>query len=163
MGAAWKRPLRSTGSPAPDPSRMKTDLMREKQQTIRALEVLLQEIEITQGDIERIQAKLEGLIPMRVVWKTKCCGKNQCRCRRGMRHGPYPYLVEYKGGERIERYLGVGWSPPEGMVRPEQFRDLMGELRARQARLEELLERLDKAAKDLGSRAFDYPIGVRRR
>jgi len=128
---------------------MKKDLGQERQRAIDALEGLLRGIEEAQNDLEQTQARLEGLIPMSVVWKKKTCGKSYCRCARGLLHGPYPYLIEYKEGKRFERYLGVGWVPPEGMVSAERFRALMAELRMRRERLERLLDRLEKGVEAL--------------
>jgi len=112
---------------------------------VRALDNLLERIEEAQRDLEAAQARLEGLLPLRVVWKKKTCGKAQCRCTRGALHGPYPYLIEHKEGKKLEHYLGKGWSPPEGMVAPERYRALMADFRAKRKRLEGLLERLDRA------------------
>ena len=121
------------------------DLGQERQRAIDALECLLEKIEKARKDLEQAQARLEGLVPMTVVWKKKTCGKEDCRCARGVPHGPYPYLVEFKEGKRLERYLGASWSPPEGMVPAERFRALMAELRMRRERFERLLERLEWA------------------
>ena len=106
---------------------------------------LLLRIQEAERDLERAQARLEGLFPMRVVWKKKTCGKNGCRCTRGALHGPYPYLIEHRDGKKVERYLGKGWSPPAGMVAPERFRALMGEFREKRARVDRLMDRLDRA------------------
>jgi hypothetical protein len=110
---------------------------------VRALDNLLALIEEAERDLRQAQARLEGLLPLRVVWKKKTCGKAGCRCTRGALHRPYPYLIEHKDGKKLERYLGKGWSPPEGMVVSERYHTLMGEFRERRARL----ERLDRAVK----------------
>ena len=112
---------------------------------MRALDDLLLRIQEAERDLEQAQARLEGLLPMRVVWKKKTCGKNGCRCTRGALHGPYPYLIEHRDGKKVERYLGKGWSPPAGMVAPERFRALMGEFREKRARVDRLMDRLDRA------------------
>lgn len=124
---------------------MGIDLGQERARAVRALEGLLGRIQEAERDLEQAQARLEGLIPMRVVWKKKTCGKDKCRCTRGALHGPYPYLVEHREGKKQEHYLGKSWSPPEGMIAPERFRVLMGEFRERRARLDRLLDRLDEA------------------
>jgi DNA repair exonuclease SbcCD ATPase subunit len=112
-----------------------------------ALERLLARVQEAQKALEEAQAKLEGLVPMKVVWRKVRCGKETCRCARGMPHGPYPYLVEYREGRKEEKYLGKGWIPPEGMVSPERYREALKELKARRERLEELLEGLDEATR----------------
>lgn len=35
------------------------------------------------------------------------CGKTGCRCERGKRHGPYPYLVVGKGAKRKLTYVAA--------------------------------------------------------
>ena len=35
------------------------------------------------------------------------CGKGGCRCERGERHGPYPYLVVGKGAKRKLTYVAA--------------------------------------------------------
>jgi exonuclease VII small subunit len=112
-----------------------------------ALERLLTRVQEAQKALEEAQAKLEGLVPMKVVWRKVRCGKEACRCARGTLHGPYPYLVEYREGRKEEKYLGKGWIPPEGMVSPERYREALRELKARRERLEGLLEDLDEATR----------------
>jgi len=124
---------------------MPIDLEAERKRALRGLDDLLLRIQEAERDLEQAQARLEGLLPMRVVWKKKTCGKNACRCTRGALHGPYPYLIEHRDGKKVERYLGKGWSPPAGMVAPERFRALMGEFRERRARVDRLMDRLDRA------------------
>lgn len=124
---------------------MGLELGQERERAMRALDNLLARIEEAQRDLEQAQARLEGLLPMRVAWKKKSCGNEGCRCARGALHGPYPYLIEHREGKKLERYLGKGWSPPEGMVAPERYRRLMGDFNARRKRLEDLLGRLDRA------------------
>jgi hypothetical protein len=124
---------------------MPIDLEAERKRAVRALDDLLLRIQEAERDLEQAQARLEGLLPMRVVWKKKTCGKNGCRCARGALHGPYPYLIEQKNGKRKERYLGKGWSPPAGMVAPERYHALMREFREKRERVERLIDRLDRA------------------
>jgi hypothetical protein len=33
------------------------------------------------------------------------CGKSNCRCRRGFKHGPFFYLVQCLNGGRIRKFL----------------------------------------------------------
>jgi len=120
-----------------------------------ALERLLARVQEAQKALEEAQAKLEGLVPMKVVWRKVRCGKEACRCARGTLHGPYPYLVEYREGRKEEKYLGKGWIPPEGMVSPERYREALKELKARRERLEGLLEGLDEA-----TRVMERTLGV---
>jgi hypothetical protein len=82
-----------------------------------------------------------------VVWKKRTCGKESCRCARGVLHGPYPYMVEYREGEKVERYLGKGWTPPEGMIPPERYKELLRELKAKRKKLEDLLDTLEEAVR----------------
>ena len=124
---------------------MAIDLEGEREQAVRALDDLLSRIQEAERDLEQAQARLEGLLPMRVVWKKKTCGKNGCRCTRGALHGPYPYLIEHRDGKKVEHYLGKGWSPPVGMVAPERYHALMREFREKRARLERLMGHLDEA------------------
>jgi DNA repair exonuclease SbcCD ATPase subunit len=119
----------------------------EMRRAREALERLLARVQEAQKALEEAQAKLEGLVPMKVVWRKVRCGKGACRCARGTLHGPYPYLVQYREGRKEEKYLGKGWIPPEGMASPERYREALRELKARRKRLEELLEGLDEAAR----------------
>jgi DNA repair exonuclease SbcCD ATPase subunit len=119
----------------------------EMRRAREALERLLARVQEAQKALEEAQAKLEGLVPMKVVWRKVRCGKETCRCARGTLHGPYPYLVEYREGRKEEKYLGKGWIPPEGMVSPERYREALKELKARREKLEELLEGLDEATR----------------
>jgi hypothetical protein len=68
---------------------MGIDLGQEREWVMRALEGLLARIEEAERNLEQAQARLEGLLPLRVVWKKKTCGKEHCRCARGSLHGPY--------------------------------------------------------------------------
>jgi phage shock protein A len=124
---------------------MYEDLEQEAARVRRALEGLLAEIAEARREMEQAQARLEGLFPLKVMWKGKTCGKRGCRCARGVLHGPYAYLVVHRQGRKLERYLGKGWSPPEGMVSPERYRALMREFVERRERLDRLVERLDRA------------------
>lgn len=56
-----------------------------------------------------------------------------------------PYLIEHRDGRKLERYLGMGWSAPEGMIAPERFRALMQEFKEHRARLDRLLDCLGQA------------------
>jgi hypothetical protein len=134
---------------------MSVDLGQERKRAERALEILFLLIDEAQRDLEAAQARLEGLLPLRVVWKKKSCGKDKCRCTRGALHGPYPYLIEHKEGKKLEHYLGKGWSPPEGMVAPERYRALMADFKAKRKRLEGLLERLDQAVEVMRASIID--------
>ena len=131
---------------------MAIDLEGERKRALQALDDLLLRIQEAERDLERAQARLEGLFPLRVAWKKIRCGKDQCRCARGALHGPYPYLIEQKDGKRKERYLGKGWSPPAGMVAPERYHALMREFREKRARVERLMDRLDRAVEMMRGR-----------
>ena len=120
-------------------------LGQERARVIRALDNLLALIEEAERDLVQAQARLEGLLPLRVVWKKKTCGNDKCRCTRGALHGPYPYLIEHREGKKIEHYLGKGWTPPEGMVAPERYNALMRDFKDKRARLERLMGHLEEA------------------
>lgn len=124
---------------------MKLD--KERERAIRALDLLLDRIAMAEKEVETAQKRLEGLFPLKVVWKKRTCGKDSCRCARGVLHGPYPYMVEYRNGKKVERYLGKGWIPPEGMIAPERYKELLRELKARRERLEALLDSLEEAVR----------------
>ena len=68
---------------------MPIDLEGERKRAMRALDNLLLRIQEAERDLERAQARLEGLFPMRVVWKKKTCGKDGCRCARGALTGEF--------------------------------------------------------------------------
>ncbi len=135
---------------------MKFGLEREKARALRALDLLFDRIVTAEKEVELAQKRIEGLFPLKVVWKKRTCGKDSCRCARGALHGPYPYLVEYRDGKKVERYLGKGWIPPEGMVAPERYRELLQELKVRRERLEALLNALEEAVRLM--EGADYPF-----
>jgi hypothetical protein len=120
-------------------------LEQEKARALKALNLLLDRIVAAENEVKLAQKRLEGLFPLKVVWKKRTCGKESCRCARGVLHGPYPYMVEYRKGEKVERYLGKGWTPPEGMIAPERYKELLRELKARRKKLEDLLDTLEEA------------------
>jgi hypothetical protein len=121
------------------------NLEQEKAQALRALDMLIGRIVAAEKEVELAQRRIEGLIPLKVVWKKRTCGKESCRCARGVLHGPYPYMVEYREGKKVERYLGKGWIPPEGMIAPEGYKELLRELKVRRKKLEDLLDTLEEA------------------
>jgi hypothetical protein len=133
---------------------------QEQKRAIRALDLLLSRIAMAEKEVELAQKRIEGLFPLKVVWKKRTCGKDSCRCARGMLHGPYPYLVEYRNGKKVERYLGKGWIPPEGMIAPERYKELLRELKARRERLEALLDSLEEAVRLMEG---DHPTRTRGR
>jgi len=120
---------------------------QERERAIRALDLLLSRIVMAEKEVELAKKQIEGLFPLKVVWKKRTCGKDSCRCARGTLHGPYPYLVEYRKGKKVERYLGKGWTPPEGMIAPEQYKELLRGLRAKRKKLEDLLDTLEEAVR----------------
>jgi len=138
-------------------------LEEERERATRALDFLLGRIAMAEKEVELAQKRLEGLFPLKVVWKKRTCGKDSCRCARGMLHGPYPYLVEYRKGQKVERYLGKGWIPPEGMVAPERYRELLRELKVRRERLEALLDALEEAIRLMEGAPLRAPLRVRGR
>ncbi len=140
---------------------MKFGLEREKARALRALDLLFDRIVAAEKEVELAQKRIEGLFPLKVAWKKRACGKDSCRCARGALHGPYPYLVEYRDGKKVERYLGKGWIPPEGMVAPERYRELLQELKARRERFEALLNALEEAVRLM--EGADYPFRGRGR
>ncbi len=77
------------------------------------------------------------------------CGKEDCRrCP----HGPYPYLREKREGKWRWKYLGKGWQPPEGFVRPQEFLEGLVRYKRLLRRREELLSRLEEAQAALAGR-----------
>ena len=58
---------------------MAIDLQAERKRAVGALDNLLWRIQEAERDLERAQARVEGLLPMRVVWQKKTCVKAGCR------------------------------------------------------------------------------------
>ena len=48
---------------------------------------------------------LSGLLRASFVKQYLTCGKKNCRCRRGFKHGPFFYLVQAAGGRRVRKFL----------------------------------------------------------
>ena len=48
---------------------------------------------------------LVGLLRASFVKQFLTCGKKNCRCRRGFKHGPFFYLVQAAGGGRVRKFL----------------------------------------------------------
>lgn len=112
-------------------------------------ERLLKEIETARAELEAAQRAFEKLIRLQVTWKYKKCGKNGCRCNRGQLHGPYAYWAEYEDGKKVETYLGKHWSPPEGGVSPDVYKDVQKRLALKRQLLERLLDQLAQIEKSL--------------
>jgi len=112
----------------------------------KALARLEAELADLEARLEEERKALEGLSPLPVYWRHVRCGKERCRkCP----HGPYPYLRVKKDGKWRWQYLGKGWQPPEGFVRPREFLEALARYRALLRRREALLERLAEAERAL--------------
>ena len=48
---------------------------------------------------------LSGLVRASFVKQYLTCGKKNCRCRRGFKHGPFFYLVQAAGAGRVRKFL----------------------------------------------------------
>jgi hypothetical protein len=48
---------------------------------------------------------LPGLLRASFVTQYLTCGKKNCRCRRGFKHGPFYYLVQCLGTGRVRKFL----------------------------------------------------------
>ena len=48
---------------------------------------------------------LSGLVRASFVKQFLTCGKKNCRCRRGFKHGPFFYLVQAAGAGRVRKFL----------------------------------------------------------
>ena len=46
-----------------------------------------------------------GLVRASYVRQYLTCGKANCRCRRGFKHGPFYYLVQCLGPGRVRKFL----------------------------------------------------------
>jgi len=104
------------------------------------MNTLKQELEHLEQEIEKLRQKIERLSPLPVYWKSQSCGRKTCnRCP----HGPYPYLKVKKGKKWRWQYLGKGWQPPEGFIRPSHFKELLAKYRELIKRRESLLELLE--------------------
>ena len=55
--------------------------------------------------LQALETKRKGSI----VLEYTTCGKTNCRCSRGRRHGPYKYWHFYEAGKVKRRYLGGGF------------------------------------------------------
>jgi hypothetical protein len=48
---------------------------------------------------------LSGLVRASFVKQFLTCGKKNCRCRRGFKHGPFFYLVQAAGAGQVRKFL----------------------------------------------------------
>ena len=48
---------------------------------------------------------LSGFLRASFVKQYLTCGKKNCRCRRGFKHGPFFYLVQSVGTGRVRKFL----------------------------------------------------------
>ena len=48
---------------------------------------------------------LSGLLRASFVRQYLTCGKKNCRCRQGFKHGPFFYLVQSIGTGRVRKFL----------------------------------------------------------
>ncbi|MEI6076928.1 MAG: DUF6788 family protein [Verrucomicrobiota bacterium] len=46
-----------------------------------------------------------GLVRASYVRQYLTCGKKNCRCRRGFKHGPFYYLVQCLGTGKVRKFL----------------------------------------------------------
>lgn len=108
---------------------------------------LRRELEDVEAALETARRRLGELSPLPVHWRTVPCGRGCARCP----HGPYPYLRVKKGGKWRWKYLRKGWQPPEGFVRPGEFRKELARYHELLRRREGLLEALLEAERSLAN------------
>jgi len=56
------------------------------------------------GLLRRMQVPVE-MIRASFVTQYLTCGKKNCRCQRGSKHGPFYYLVQCLGTGRMQKFL----------------------------------------------------------
>lgn len=70
---------------------------------------LINIIEEINNEIEKMEKKLEGKkdngLRGIIVEKYIKCGKENCRCAYGHKHGPYPHLQYYEKGKTKTLYI----------------------------------------------------------
>src|ERR1017187_8700937 len=54
--------------------------------------------------LRRLQTPAE-LVRASYVLQYLSCGKANCRCRRGFKHGPFYYLVQCLGTSKVQKFL----------------------------------------------------------
>ena len=65
----------------------------------------------TAGLQKRVDALTKSLPPLSSLLRASfvkqylTCGKKNCRCRRGAKHGPFYYLVQCAGTGQIQKFL----------------------------------------------------------
>lgn len=62
------------------------------------------------GERERVETRLlqsKALLGSAFFEQYRKCGKAGCRCERGERHGPYPYIAVGKGAKRKLTYVAA--------------------------------------------------------
>jgi len=73
--------------------------------TINAREVPVIRLQERKAVLLRQLAVPGGLVRASFVKQYLTCGKKNCRCRRGFKHGPFYYLVQCLGTGRVRKFL----------------------------------------------------------
>lgn len=62
-------------------------------------------LEKRKAELVRAMSTPTGMIRASLVTQYLTCGKSNCRCRRGFKHGPFYYLVQCLGTGRMKKFL----------------------------------------------------------
>jgi hypothetical protein len=62
-------------------------------------------LEKRKAELVRAMSTPAGMIRASLVTQYLTCGKSNCRCRRGFKHGPFFYLVQCLGTGRVRKFL----------------------------------------------------------
>lgn len=81
--------------------------MRDTREELSRARKRISSLFAERSKIERRLLKSGELLKESFFEQYRKCGKAGCRCERGERHGPYPYLVVGKGQARRLTYVSA--------------------------------------------------------
>lgn len=124
-----------------------------KKRFLAAIEDLEARLDALDADIERTRVEIKEMNPQaKLYFKYVRCGRENCRCRRGEKHGPYAYASYRRADGRVQTvYWGKDPKLPPNYIPHSVYKNFERRLvELREAR-EALLDRLEWALEILRS------------
>lgn len=114
------------------------------------IEVRLQELD---EEIERTRSELREMSPQaKLYFKYVRCGKTNCRCNQGQKHGPYAYASYRDEGGRVRTiYWGKEPTLPADYIPYSVHRKFERRLMGLRKDREALLDQVEEALRRLRS------------
>ncbi len=120
---------------------------------VAALDELDARLEELDAEIERTRAELREMTPQaKLYFKYVRCGKPNCRCNEGQKHGPYAY-ASYRDDDGRVRTVYWGKEPklPADYIPQSVHRKFERRLMRLRKEREALLDRAEEALRQLRS------------